>query len=320
MAGTDYGAYPHHETETYSLGAGAFINVLGGLISIALIAGICVWGYQILARDVSGVPVVAALEGPMRIAPEEPGGKPADHQGLAVNEVAATGVAAAPRDRLLLAPSPVGLSQEDAPTAVLGAQQIAMAPSGEADGTLGTDDTLLGGGGAPLDLAAQAEPNAADVEAIVDAIASVATPLGEVLPVEETVPEAPTPAVVADLGPGLSVSLRPQARPASLGAAPAAQVTRASVDLDPTAITAGTRLVQLGAFDSADVARTEWSRLFSRFGDFMQGKQRVIQRAETAGKTFYRLRVHGFTDIADARRFCSQLVAQNADCIPVLVK
>ena len=79
-----------------SAGIGRLVNILGAVASVALVAGIGVWGYKLLMRDVSGVPVVRALEGPMRIAPEDPGGRPADHQGLAVNEVAAYGTAAAP--------------------------------------------------------------------------------------------------------------------------------------------------------------------------------------------------------------------------------
>ena len=41
---------------------------------LALVVGIGVWGYKLLVRDVSGVPVVRAVEGPMRIQPENPGG------------------------------------------------------------------------------------------------------------------------------------------------------------------------------------------------------------------------------------------------------
>ena len=37
----------------------------------------------------------------------------------------------------------------------------------------------------------------------------------------------------------------------------------------------------------------------------MVGKLRVIQTAESGGRTFYRLRAAGFADEADARRFCS---------------
>jgi hypothetical protein len=82
----------------------------------------------------------------------------------------------------------------------------------------------------------------------------------------------------------------------------------------------GSRLAQLGAFESAEVARTEWDRLSTRLGDLLDGKRRVVQRAESGGRTFYRLRVVGFDDLADARRFCSALQAEQAECIPVVTR
>ena len=89
-------------------------------------------------------------------------------------------------------------------------------------------------------------------------------------------------------------------------------------EIDPDTLAAGTRLVQLGAYDSAEVARSEWARLEARFGDYMEEKDRVIQKASSGGRTFYRLRAHGFEDISDARRFCAAFVAGDADCIPVV--
>ena len=85
-------------------------NWAGAAASLALILGVGIWGYKVVARDVSGVPVVRATATPMRIAPENPGGTLADHQGLAVNQVAGSGIAAPPADRLVLAPRPAGLS------------------------------------------------------------------------------------------------------------------------------------------------------------------------------------------------------------------
>ena len=87
--------------------------------------------------------------------------------------------------------------------------------------------------------------------------------------------------------------------------------------MDPAALEPGTRLVQFGAFDSDKEARAEWLRLAGRFGDLMAGKAMVIQAAESGGRTFFRLRAHGFENEDDARRFCSALVAENASCIPV---
>src|SRR6056297_3310451 len=93
-------------------------NYAGAALSLALIVGVGVWGYKIMARDVSGVPVVRAATGePMRVAPNDPGGLNAAHQGLSVNKVMAEGGAEKPSDRLVLAPKPVTLTEEDAPMA-----------------------------------------------------------------------------------------------------------------------------------------------------------------------------------------------------------
>ena len=134
---------------------------------------------------------------------------------------------------------------------------------------------------------------------------------------------APTPPVVQ--GPGPKSSIRPQLRPRSapavvIPASVQAPAAAAPQDLDANALPAGTRLVQLGAFDSPEIAREQWSKMQARFGDYMSGKDRVIQQAQSGGRTFYRLRAHGFADLSDARRFCSALVAEGADCIPVVTR
>ena len=90
--------------------------------------------------------------------------------------------------------------------------------------------------------------------------------------------------------------------------------------VDPATIVAGTRLVQLGAFDSPDVAASSWALLQARFGDLLVDKSRVVQKATSGGRDFYRLRAYGFKDDAEARRFCAALDAANAPCVPVLVR
>jgi hypothetical protein len=93
-----------------------------------------------------------------------------------------------------------------------------------------------------------------------------------------------------------------------------------ALDLDPASLTPGTRLVQLGAYESEAVARSEWERISRRFSTYMEGRKRVIQRAESGGRIFYRLRVAGFEGLSDSRRFCSVLLSENAACIPVIVR
>ena len=113
MAEIDFDASYGEDSSAFGGNIESFINWLGGLVSLALIAGLCWWGYQLVMRDVSGIPVVRALEGPMRVAPENPGGSLADHQGLSVNAIAAEGEAEAPAERLVLAPRAVELSSEE---------------------------------------------------------------------------------------------------------------------------------------------------------------------------------------------------------------
>ncbi|MBT8474801.1 MAG: hypothetical protein KJO78_04940, partial [Alphaproteobacteria bacterium] len=94
-------------------------NWAGALISLALIVGLAVWGYQLLVRDVTGVPVVRALEGPMRITPTDPGGQQAEYQGLSVTRVGVEGAAERETERVVLAPAPLELAEEDLPVAAL---------------------------------------------------------------------------------------------------------------------------------------------------------------------------------------------------------
>ena len=335
------------------------LNWSGALLSVVLIAGLATWGWKLWVRDVTGVPVVAALEGPMRIAPEEPGGQASNYQGLTVNRIAEERVDVAPSDQVVLAPAPATLDEsEDLAMAEMPAvpevgsaitleeedAQIAASLGTEADALrslAGVESIDLDGvataaldarpDASPFPLA-EAEREAVAVESSVEATAT---------PTEEA-PSATDLAVAAaladiDLRPEPAVAKveaaahvpvvtpRPQVRPASLQqvavsvsepqAAPAAAQTG---QVDTAAIAAGTRLVQLGAYASNEIAETEWAALQTRFSDIMVDKSIVVQQAQAGGRTFYRLRATGFDDLADARRFCSVMVSDGANCIPVV--
>ena len=288
--------------------AGGFqsiINWAGALTSVSLVAGLAFWGYQLTMRDVTGVPVVRALEGPMRVAPENPGGLPAEHQGLAVNAVAAAGEAEAPADRLVLAPRPVALAEDDLPAAA----EPRLSPAEEA--AVAQEE-------APEESAPEAAP-----DPIQAALAMAVQETGGIEPAEEAAAAEETdPKIIPASVPGVTRSPRPAARPAGVAAAraaqPAASDAPAEIEVAAADVAAGSNLVQLGAYDSPDVARAEWQRLSGRFAALMEGKQRLVQSAKSGGRTFYRLRAVGFGDIADARRFCAALTAEKAGCIPVV--
>jgi hypothetical protein len=307
--------------------AGWLMNAAGAITSVALVLGVMVWGYKLAVRDVSGIPVVRALDGPMRIAPQEPGGEIASHVGLSVNEVAAEGFAAPLPDQMVLAPRPVDLSDEDQP-------MLAGAPPAAPEATTlaalsATDlpDTLV----SPSPVEQLTETPLVPADVAPDGTAEAADePSGALeTAVESAVAEALGTDVVAQVPSSGAVlrSPRPERRPegdasaeavivpASVDAASAAPASAAEVDV--ATLTVGTRLVQLGAFDDEAGARTEWASLQKRFGDLIASKALVLQKAESGGRSFVRLRALGFEDEADARRFCSALLAENASCIPV---
>jgi len=318
------------------------LSLAGAVLSLALIVGLVFWGYNLLARDVTGIPVVEALDGPTRVAPEDPGGRAAAHQGLAVSDVAEQGAMEAPVDQVVLAPQPEAVADEDLPMASLAPEeqaelaQIEAAPVYLTDDPSTADDTVAGAvvaDAAPVPTPLT-EDGEIDILALADQLAAVAvTTFSEA---EPTVEAAVADADVVEAAPaGLTRSARPVARvirtvaqvpavvPASASDAPiATDITpvAATIDIDPAAVPAGTRLVQLGAFDSAEIATSEWDRLMARFGPYLEGKQRLIQQATSGGRSFYRLRAVGFVDLADARRLCSTLVAEGAACIPVVTK
>lgn len=305
MADVEFDHYEDGYARGAGNGMGRAVNLIGAACSLALIAGLGVWGYNLALRDVTGIPVFRAVEGPLRIAPKDPGGAVTMHQGLSVNAVAAAGTALPLPDTLKLAPRAVDLAAEDA----AGLADLPM-ESGRTPALDPLSDTAL--------LAPLPEGSSAPVEVENDAVAAA---LAEALsdgaappePLADTVELAAPEAVdVAATG------IRPRARPATLGTvAPATATAPAAAEVDPSAVAAGSPLVQLGAFDDQATARGEWDRLSQKFGDLMTGKSLIVQAAESGGRTFYRLRAMGFASADESRQFCTALLAGNATCIPV---
>lgn len=278
MADLDYDHFDGGYPAAYGPRVGRFAHLGGAAVSLALLLGAGVWGYQLAMRDVSGIPVIRAVGGPMRLAPANPGGSETSHQGLSVNAVAAAGTALPLPETLTLAPKAMELADED----LAGLEPLE--PVGEAEVVALTSATELEAAALPEALPATQE----------DAVAAA---LAEALGLEAPA-AASDGAVVANLE-DVTQTLAP------------------ATEIAPESIAPGTLLVQLGAFDDQEKARAEWARLTGTFAELMGGKALVIQPAQSGGKTFYRLRAHGFANDDDTRRFCTAMLAENATCIPV---
>ncbi|RNF35531.1 SPOR domain-containing protein [Paracoccus methylarcula] len=330
-------------------------HYLGALASVALMIGLMVWGWQLVSRDVSGVPVIHALQGAARTTPEDPGGELTSYTGYAVNDVA-EGTESAPIDQVAIAPAVAGLTDDDVAMGEFGL--AAREPSQQSDVPLSFDGEPV----APLsdsERQAQAEAEAAAAAEhaaaenavasaeIVDAPASEG-PVNEVVTDENGVPAqaaAITAALaeaqaVADSG-TLASSSRPARRPRTVSApapspaasestatgqaastavadAPAARPAEAAPaarESEPVKVASGGPVVQIGAFDSDAIAKSEWNRLSGKFGSLFSGKGQVIQQHQSNGRTFWRLRVAGFDSGSDAQSFCAAMKAGGTDCI-----
>lgn len=315
---TPHGGFAPHQHPEYGVAsAGAlskFTNLTGAVVSLALIVGVGIWGYKLVVRDVSGIPVVRAAAGEMRIRPENPGGQFAQHQGLSVNTITAIGSSDARADELHLAPRPTDLAEEDQPM-LLNEELTEAAADMQTPAEMPAAQDIAAAleSGSVEDLVAQLTNGIAPMEALeedaVPVLASVAA--------AQVAPEN-VPALLN--GEGVRISLRPALRPKRVARVEPSVVDVNATDVDAASLPAGTRLVQLGAFDSPEIARAQWGKLNARFAPFMEGKKRIVMEAKSGGRTFFRLRAQGFVDIGDARRFCSALVAESVDCIPVVTR
>lgn len=124
-------------------------------------------------------------------------------------------------------------------------------------------------------------------------------PAPQALRAQQEPPKPTAPAVAAA-----------QPAPVPAPVAPPAAVKPAAVA--PTL--SGKAVVQLGSLESEELARTEWERLSKKLPDLLGSRKVSIVRADRDGKTFWRLRTGGFSDIAAATAFCAEVRAKGVGC------
>lgn len=346
-------------------------HYVGALVSVGLVVILAVWGFKLVVRDVSGVPVIRAVQGEARTAPADPGGELSDRTGLAVNSVA-SGEKPGRVDKVALAPGATGLEDGDMAMGTLGAtvqqpsRAVELPPMEDATRTIATSDAEASAAATAAAAAAAAAPAPVETATVEDAMISDApaaeAPANEALTdlageepedsgISQALAEAQTAAPVP--APAVAQSDRPSPRPRRVAAAstvatdaapapaaatpaaaapvaasrpetapnkaaPASQT--AAADTPAAKVATGSSMVQIGAFDSDALAKGEWGRVSGKFGALFAGKSRVVQEAQSGGRTFWRLRAAGFASKDEARRFCAALIAEGVDCIPAVAK
>lgn len=312
--------------------ANPLIHWLGAFASVGVLAVMVYWGLQLVQRDPNEVPVIKAMEGPARVQPEDPGGTQSNYTGLAVNSVQSEGEAEAPSDRVVLAPAPRELLAEDVPvrkpaetadtaeTADSADQPVAELILDSIENAISDGET----GAALTELEDRQEPDRQITLTVRDVPEGmrVESSGSDVRLVAET--ETETADVPRGTKYAPKTSLLPKFRKNSAtlarAAAPAAASAPKPLSREVPEAPLGTRLIQLGAYDSRETALQEWVRISSRHHDLLGNKNFLVQFVETGGRKFYRLRAVGFADSTESKSMCSALIQRGAQCIPVVAR
>ncbi len=280
---------------------------VGAALSLSLLTGAIGWSYQLIVRDISQIPIVRAQLGPLRVAPDDPGGLTAANQGLSVTQLA---VNERPllSDEIFLAPAAEVLSEEN----------VALQISEENSSITNKEnfDTLEVSTENSLDLKILPEQNATGLASNNEAVLSTAAFSPKKLEIENAVSLAL--ALTNEVNSSFN-SLRPKIRPVVLNQIQTDNIAQSVANELVVTLPVGSAVVQLGAFESKSLAQIEWQRLEALLGSVLTSKNMVIQKAESGGKVFYRLRAFGFDDLSDARQFCSA-VNDKVACIPVVTR
>ncbi len=287
------------EEKQYNFNFNVVFYWVGAALSLSLLTGAIGWSYQLIVRDISQIPIVRAQLGPLRVAPDDPGGLTAANQGLSVTQLA---VNERPllSDEIFLAPAAEVLSEEN----------VALQISEENSSITNKEnfDTLEVSTENSLDLKILPEQNATGLASNNEAVLSTAAFSPKKLEIENAV------------SPDSSFnSLRPKIRPVVLNQIQTDNIAQSVANELVVTLPVGSAVVQLGAFESKSLAKIEWQRLEALLGSVLTSKNMVIQKAESGGKVFYRLRAFGFDDLSDARQFCSA-VNDKVACIPVVTR
>ena len=280
---------------------------VGAALSLSLLTGAIGWSYQLIVRDISQIPIVRAQLGPLRVAPDDPGGLTAANQGLSVTQLAVNEQPLL-SDEIFLAPAAEVLSEENVVSQI--SEENSSITNKEKFDTLevSTENSL--------DLKILPEQNATGLASNNEAVLSTAAFSPKKLEIENAVSLAL--ALTNEVNSSFN-SLRPKIRPVVLNQTQTDNIAQSVPNELVVTLPVGSAVVQLGAFESKRLAQIEWQRLEALLGSVLTSKNMVIQKAESGGKVFYRLRAFGFDDLSDARQFCSA-VNDKVACIPVVTR
>ena len=289
----------------------SIFSIFGAVISLNLILWAGYWTYNIISRDINGIPIVAAQPGPLRVAPDTPGGIEAENIELAVTKIASQELPPNPK-AVELAPSTEKLTPDDLTIF----QAIRQKKIIDRQAALNNQIHL-----------GVIEPNLSKEISLepVNTVTNIAN-----YSITENQSELVAAALALALKPsadnliGNAVAqnkfkqIKPRPRPGSLLEV-SVSTTETVIRPALASVETGLAVVQFGTFATETVAFEEWDRLSKNLSVILDGRPKYVERIKRNGNEIYRLRLGGFVNIDDASRFCSAVISQE-NCVPVIAK
>lgn len=260
------------------------VNWAGALLSIIILITLIIWGFSLNVSDSAEIPVVKAKIKELRVVSEEPGGQIVNYQGLSVNNVQEQGSAQSAATRIILAPEPIELIEEDINISIIENSRVTNEPK---------VSSLNNGDG----------ENKKEIINVLDGISPFAVVISVIPKIRNLYSTHSLDKIIenndVDLTPGTKDKIK----------------ATNEVSLKP-----GTNLVQLGFYSTKQKARKVWSDLMINNSSVFKNKKRIIQNVNIRGNNSYRLTVVGFSGLGESRDFCLFLRDFLPTCLPMRAK
>ena len=279
----------------------------GAALSLSLLVGAIGWSYKLIVRDINQIPIVRAQLGPLRVAPDDPGGLTAANQGLSVTQLAVNEKPLLSNE-IHLAPAAEILNAEH-----LALQVTEDVKSNTDDGTFEIKKVNAENS---INLKEVSNEIEVDTGSKKEVVLSKVAFSQKKIEIENAVSLALS--ITDDPVDSLTL-LRPKIRPMISRLNNKTTGDQLVNNELISKLPIGSAVVQLGAFENKNLAKSEWQRFEKLLGSILFSKKMIVQKAESGGKIFYRLRASGFDDISDARQFCSA-ISDRVACIPVVTR
>ena len=266
---------------------------IGLMLSISILVFLIIWGVSLNVSENAEIPVVKAKIKEARIISENPGGQIVNYQGLSVNNVQEQGAAQVTAKRILLAPEPVELRENDLTTTAIK----------KTDNLDDLGNAVINQSKKTIVLKETEEDDQEDKQLMDDPNKVSALALKR-----SRKPWAREMLIIQNIEKVLEIA-----------EVEISDEEIVEVEITEPKIKRGTNLVQLGSYPTRKEAQEAWASFLKRNGTIFKNKKRSIQKFDSSRYPF-QLRALGFTTSGESRDFCILLTGLVPTCLPMRAK